>query len=344
LRRTAEEGPIGAVARMADAAGVSMSRLAFDYARLAIGPGRIMPSDFEALRLYDSDLWGGVDLGTVVGAARGRRLVQVANFRRDCLVLANDRLAANAYLAAHGLPVVPTLAVYHAGVAAPGHALLRTRDELRQFLVSHAGRPLIAQPAEAGSARLLFVDPDRDPTPQIDRLLDHVGDAPGVSWLIQPLTPPHPDITPPRGARPTPVRLLTLAGERGAKVFRAVWRLGGSEDLVASLDLKTGAVRGVAPSRAPHRSWAPPPGLAVPDWATLKAAAVEGARLFAQFGVLGWTVAPTADGPVILGVDAEPGFELCQLADRRGVLDAEFLAFLAERRRGGDEWRQTQTR
>jgi len=336
------DGPLDAVARMADAAGLPISRLALDYAALAVGPGRIRPSEFERLRLYDTDVWGAADRREVVGAARSRRLIRQANFRRDCLALAADRLASNAYLAAHGLPTVPTLAVYHAGVAAPGRALLRSRDELRQFLAGHTALPLVVRPAEGGHARALFDDPGRDPAAEIDRIVTHVGDTPGVSWLVQPLVAPHPALASPTGGSLTPVRLLTLAGERGAKVFRAVWRLGGRDDLVASLDLKTGRALTLAPALGPHRAWAAPARLAVPDWAALKAAAVEGARLFGQFGLLGWDVAATAEGPMILGVDPEPDLDVCQLADRRGVLEPEFRAFLAERRRLGAEWRRTQ--
>ena len=35
---------------------------------------------------------------------------------------------------------------------------------------------------------------------------------------------------------------------------------------------------------------------------------------------------------MILGLDPAPDLDLHQLADRRGLLDAEFLAFLADRR------------
>lgn len=64
----------------------------------------------------------------------------------------------------------------------------------------------------------------------------------------------------------------------------------------------------------------------------VRAVAAEGARLFTQFGLIGWDIAPTLDGPVILGLDPAPDLDLHQLADRRGALEPEFLAFLAERR------------
>jgi hypothetical protein len=328
------EGLPGRLVRMAEAGGMPLSRLALDIANLALGPGRVGLADYERLRLYEAALWQGADRREVVGLARARRLARRANFRRDCLALATDRLACGSYLAAHGLPTQPILAIFHAGLAAPGAALLRTRDELRQFLQAHVGQPLVVRPAEGAGVHILFDHPGRDPAGEIDRVAQAMADTPGVSWLIQP-RPAQP------GGGLTTVRLLTLAGERGAKVWRAVWRLGGRDDLVASLDLKTGAALSLSPAHAPHRAQPAPPDLAVPGWSALKATATEGARLFAQFGLLGWDVAPGADGPVILGLDPAPDLETHQLADRRGVFEPEFRAFLAERRRLARDWRRT---
>ena len=128
------------------------------------------------------------------------------------------------------------------------------------------------------------------------------------------------------------MRFLTLAGDLGPRVLRAFWRLGGRDDLIASLEATSGRALELFPAAAPQRAQPAPADLAVPDWARLKATASEGARLFAQFGLLGWNVAPAAEGPVILGLDPAPDLDLWQLADRRGLMAPEFLAFLAERR------------
>ena len=173
-----------AFARMAEAAGAPPAHLMADFAALAFGPGRISFADYERLRLYDAAFWGAADRRAVAGAAQGRRIARIANFRRDCWGLASDRLASSAYLAAHGLPTVPTLAIYRAGLAAPGASLLRTRDELRQFLQERAGAPLIARPSEGGPGRRLFAGV-ADPAAEIDRFIDAVSDA-GAGQLALP--------------------------------------------------------------------------------------------------------------------------------------------------------------
>jgi hypothetical protein len=331
-RAEAEPGMMTALGRMASAAGAPVTHLMADFAALSLGQGRVAFADYERLRLWDAGFWGLADRREVVGARRGRELVRQANVRHDAFALAADRLASGAYLAAHGLPSVPLLAIYREGLAAPGGHLLRTRDQLRQFLEERAGEPLVARPAEGGSARFLFADPRLDPAAEVDRMVDEAADTPGVSWLFQPRIAPHPSHVRRLGGRLTSVRCLTLAGDLGPRVFRGLWRLGGRDDLVASLELKSGHALELFPAAAPHRAQPAPADLVVPEWSRLKATATEGARLFTQFGLLGWDVAAAAGGPVILGLDPSPDFDLFQLADRRGLLGPEFLAFLAERR------------
>lgn len=337
-RNEGDEGMMAAIARMAEAAGAPPTRLMTDFAALAIGPGRIEFSDYERLRLYDEALWGEADRRAMLGARRGHELALAINFRHDCFALASDRLAADAYLAAHGLPTVPILAIYRAGLATPGRGLIRTRDELREFLEPRTARPLLVQPVEGGSARVLF-GAGQDPAADISRLLDEVRDGGETSWLFQPCLAPHPDAVS-DGERLAPVRLLAANTDTGPVVLRALWRLGNRDDIVASLDAETGEVLAIFPAGAPHRAQTTPGGVGVPDWAVLKATAVEGMRLMSQFGLIGWDIAPTDAGPVIVGLDPTPDFDLHQLADRRGVLDGWFHDFVSDRRRLATEHRR----
>jgi hypothetical protein len=332
-RRAAEPGMMAQLGRLAVAAGAPAPQLMADFAALSLGPGRIALADYERLRLYDHGFWAAADRREAVGARRGHELALAANPRHDAFALAADRLASGAYLAAHGLPTVPLLALYRADLASPSRSLLRSKGELREFLEGHADTPLVAQPAEGGRPRLLFAGKDRDPAGDIERLVAETGDTPGVTWLLQPLLAPHPAHARLTGGRLAPVQLLTVAGDEGVTVARALWRLGGRDDLVASLDLAGGRAVDLFPAAEPHHRQAAPADLAVPEWPVLKATVSEAARVFSQFGLLGWEAAPCADGPVILGLDPVPDLDLPQLADRRGLLDGAFQAFLADRRR-----------
>jgi hypothetical protein len=70
-------------------------------------------------------------------------------------------------------------------------------------------------------------------------------------------------------------------------------------------------------------------GLQVPDWQKMKAVAVEGAKVLRHFGIVGWDIAATDDGPMIVEANETPDFSLVQIADRRGILCKEFNDLLA---------------
>jgi len=327
---------MGALARMAEAAGAPPTRLMRDFAALSLGPGRVSLSDYEQLRLYDESFWGEADRRAVVGRRRGREIALQANYRHDCFALATNRLAAGAYLAAHGLPALPVEAIYREGLATPSSHVLRTRDELRRFLEQTAQRTLVGRPVEGGRVRTIAVE-----TPaQLDRLVDEIGEMHAGGYLFQPHLAPHPEVAAVIGRRLAAVRLLTLNSDHGPKVFRAIWKLPGC---VAQLDLRTGEVlrvlaepTGEGVHRRP-RSAASLRGVRVPDWELVKAAAVEAARLMDGLAFVGWDVAPSEHGPVILSLTPTPDLVRFQLVERRGVLDAEFAAFLEGQRRLGAE-------
>ncbi|MFI4935489.1 MAG: sugar-transfer associated ATP-grasp domain-containing protein [Caulobacterales bacterium] len=340
-RANPDESMVGLIARMAEAAGVPPTRLMRDFAGLSFGPGRVSFSDYARLRLYDEAFWAASDRRSVVGHRRGRELALQANFRHDWFGLASNRVAASAYLATHGLPVAPLEAIFVSELATPSPNLLRTRDELRQFLNQRIGRPLVGQPAEGGGARVIFGDAHIDPATEIDHLIEDVCDNHAGGYLFQPLLAPHAKFGPFVGGHLAAVRLVTLAGGAEPRVFRAVWKLPGRHEYLAQLDLKTGQVlrvtSGSGPDLAEVRAGASLLALTIPDWEAMKATAVEGARLMRHLGLIGWDIAPAEDGPVILKMTPTPDLLPHQLADREGVLDPEFLDFLEGQRQAGAE-------
>ena len=60
----------------------------------------------------------------------------------------------------------------------------------------------------------------------------------------------------------------------------------------------------------------------------MKQLALEGARLMRHVPLIGWDIAPAENGPIIVEMNETPDFFLVQFADRRGILDDEFRAFM----------------
>ncbi|MEJ0064487.1 MAG: hypothetical protein WDM85_02970 [Caulobacteraceae bacterium] len=111
---------------------------------------------------------------------------------------------------------------------------------------------------EGGRTRLLF-GAGSDAGADICALLDEVRDAGETSWLFRPHLAEHPDAVS-DGDRLSAVRVLAANTDVGPTILRALWRLGGRDDIVARLDLETGAVLAIFPAGSPHRAQAAPPG------------------------------------------------------------------------------------
>ncbi|MFI4974546.1 MAG: sugar-transfer associated ATP-grasp domain-containing protein [Caulobacterales bacterium] len=361
-----EEGMMGVLVRMAEAVDTPPMKLMRDFAGLSFGPGRVSFSDYTRLRLYDEQFWAGCDRRTVIGARRNRDLMVQANYRHEWYGLAANKAAANAYLAAYGFPVIPTTALFALDIASPSPKLLRTRDELRQFLADPGVYPLFGKPVEGvqslGSTAFAGFNAERGvlrapggvETP-LDHFLEDVCERYPTGYLFQPLLPPHPNVAAMTGGGLATVRMITLATEQGPKVVRACWKIPGAGafadnywrrgNLLAQLDLKTGQVLRVTcgaglelveVTRHPGTR-APLIGAKVPGWQALKATAVEAARAMHGLGVIGWDMAPAEPGPVIVEMNETPDLFLNQIADRRGALDADFTAFLSSQRQAAAE-------
>ena len=131
----------------------------------------------------------------------------------------------------------------------------------------------------------------------------------------------------------------------GANVADNYWRDG---NLLAQLDLVQGTVKRVVSGAGlglAHHIVHPDTkihmiGFRIPHWDAMVATVTEAARLMRHVPLIGWDVAALEDGPVIVEMNERPDFFLPQLADARGVLDAELTDFLATQKRKAAEWRK----
>ena len=120
------------------------------------------------------------------------------------------------------------------------------------------------------------------------------------------------------------------------------WRPG---NLLAQLDVSTGqvlrAMSGTGLELAYHDEHpdtkARLVGMTIPRWDDMKQTAIEAARLLRHMPLIGFDMAMSETGPVVVEMNHNPDFFLNQLADGRGVLDAEFATFVAEQKHRAGE-------
>jgi hypothetical protein len=75
---------------------------------------------------------------------------------------------------------------------------------------------------------------------------------------------------------------------------------------------------------------APIAGRTLPDWAAAIALAVDAhARAFADYVLIGWDVAFTPQGPLLIEGNGKPGVLMPQRAARRGLGEGRYGALLA---------------
>lgn len=356
--------PLAALRDMAAQAGLSPIQTVREFANLALGPGKVSFDDYVRLRLFDSDYWEGCDRRTVIGQRANRDLLVEVNYRHDWYGLVDDKIASSAYLSAYGLPTVPIAAIFAPRLKIGAAHILRGREELERFLLRGDVYPLFGKPAEGfqslGSIALRRANPARGQIETIDgacmRMADFLDDV--VShyqggYLFEPFLAPHPDAARLYGERLGTTRIVTLCDAEEPRIFRASWKIPSgrntadnfwrSGNLLAKLDIETGAIEkalsgiGFETKFEAHHpdTGAPLIGARVPRWAEVKALALEGARVMRHVPMLGWDIGSTAEGPVIVEMNETPDLFLNQFPDARGILEPDFLAFLAAQRRAG---------
>ena len=355
---------LGAISALS---GRSRLDLALEMLRLRLGPGKLSPNEYVTHALFDSALYADADKTHFVGFRAAQMIWLRANYRVDFFGLINNKLAANALFAAHGFPVLPTLAMFRERVGRDTPLLVRSVAQLRGFLTTSRSYPLFGKPIDGhqslGSISLERYDAASDrlitTTGQglsLDRFLGFVATHATAGYLFQQRVSPHPAVREICGERLATARLLTIVPDGRPKLARACWKIPAGTNtadnfwrpgnLLAELDIASGRVLRVM-RRANHGfeaithhpdSGTPLVGTTVPNWEEISRLALEAARVVEEMPLVGWDIAPVDGGAVLVEPNESPDFKLHQIADRRGILDAEFAAFLAARKKSAEAW------
>ncbi len=335
--------------------GEKYGAIVMAYAKLAIGPGKLSFRDFLRLRLFDPVLREKADPLAFVGQRRNRDICVTVNYRHDWLGMLTNKVAALSYLAAYGFATIKIEAVYGPDIRTGG-AILPDREALKAFLARAELYPLFGKPTEGfqslGTIGLKALAGDGQGIEKsgggavsIDAFVEDIAAHYDAGYVFQPMLPPHERIAALCGPKLACVRLITGLTSEGPKVLRGCWKIPAGENvadnywrtgnLLASLDLASGTVlRAVSGSgldlverRTHPDSGAALVGFEHPEWAGMVALALAGARLMRHVPLIGWDLACTSRGPVIVEMNEAPDFFLPQLADGRGMLDDTFKKF-----------------
>lgn len=354
------------------AAGRSPAGCFFEWLKLRLGKNSLAPGDYLGMKLWDRALYPEARLETFIG--KDQKALQTwnkANFIPELQALASSKLAADGILSAHGLPVAPVLG-FHAAQILPGNGRTTTPEQLESFLLHDLVYPAFGKPLwgiqSLGSVSLESRDAAAGTvTLQGGRTVKAADLAREIhaaymfeGYVFQPRLKPHPDVRAVCGDRVASVRVVTImSAKHGPCVFRTCWKIPGGAstadnfwrggNILAGIDMESRTVkRALTGAGAKLRAVETHPdtgarliGLKVPLWQEICTAALFGAAALSGFGLLGWDVAATEDGPVILDVNERPDLTMNQMADGQGAIDETFGEFLAERAAARKAWKKS---
>jgi len=338
--------------------GKTYQQAMLEIAKASFGPGRLTFEEYIALRLFDDAQLAGADKSAFVGLEASRSLWMAANTNSEWWGLMRNKLAVTTLLGGYGFPVIPTLALYSDTLCLRGAPVLRDPAALATFLRTSDAYPLFAKPMDSqrslGSAGLDAYQAHDDGLQMsdgqvvpVDQFAADVAKTYSAGYLLQRRVAPHAAVRAIAGERLATVRVLTILDSNGPEVLRALWKIPAgsnvadnywrSGNLLATIDLGTGrvvrAVRGsgLALEEVTHHpdTGAALIGIEVPNWREVVALAQDAAATLNEVPLIGWDIAAVEAGALIVEPNFTPDLFMPQLADRRGMLDARFKAFLA---------------
>ncbi len=167
------------------------------------------------------------------------------------------------------------------------------------------------------------------------------------NWLVQPVISNHDSLAPLAAGSLATFRIVTcLSAQSGARLIGALLRIppAGSDidaywagAMVAGVDPDTGTLSAAitrdigngALSRRPDNG-ATIEGLTVPLWSEIVQLVLDGQRKLPQLTSIGWDVALTSDGPLIIEANVGWNFEMFQVGIHQGLGETAFLPWARE--------------
>lgn len=352
---------LGAMVRARNEAGKPPFAQAREMLALRRGFGGLTPEEYLAYRLYDDRLHDAEGKRRFLGVRAEHAVDRICNADERWRGLVKDKIVFAAMMQGLGFPVPALVAFHHARRRCFMARDLRTREDLAAFLRA-LPQPVFGKPAGSrwslGAASLTAYDAATDtvttlsgePFP-VDALVEQVAGFADQGYLFQERLVPHPALARACGRAIGTVRLLTAQTDDGPALMAAAWKVVAGHNvadnfwrrgnMLAAIDDATGTVEcvasGLGHDSRTHESHPDTGvrllGLTLPDWQEACAMCLQAATALVGLRLIGWDLALTDRGPVIVEANTLPAFNLHQVATGRGLLDDRFAAFVDSCRR-----------
>lgn len=326
--------------------------------RLSRLPGRVSVRDYYYYRLYDPTL-SDSDRRRFVGSRLERKLHRFT-FDREQYRLATDKCLFESTLREAGFPTPETLCVYQKRSDADSATFhnIFTAGDLEGWLKNLSTYPIFGKPRTGIRSGGVLSVASRDSTTgelvaesgrriKVSSLVGAIKSYHRKGYLFQRQLHPPPQVAELSGNAVATVRLVLLVKSTGPSVYRAAWKLPANRNIadnfwrgnvLAGLNPETGEVvraisgTGSDMSDISHHpdSNRPLLGVRVPGWKELRTLCLDASRYIPGIDMQAWDIAVANSGPVLMEVNIGGDYCLPQLALNTGMLDEEFVRFLAD--------------
>jgi hypothetical protein len=326
--------------------------------RLSRLPGRVSVRDYFYYRLYDPTL-SDADRRRFVGSRLERKLHRFT-FDREHYRLATDKCLFESTLRAAGFPTPETLCLYQ-NKADEDSAVFHkasTSADLEAWLQDASVYPVFGKPRTGiRSGGVLALESCDSATGElvvgngrrvaVSSLIEAIKSYRRKGYLFQRQLRPHAEVAEISADAIATVRLVLLVKSTGPSVYHAAWKLPANRNIadnfwrgnvLAGLNPETGevvrAISGIGSdmSDISHHpdSGRPLLGLRVPGWKELRTLCLDASRHITGIDMQAWDIAVTDAGPVLMEVNIGGDYCLPQLGLNKGMLEEEFVRFLAD--------------
>lgn len=340
-----------------ESSGRGPGAVAADMAKRLFGAQGLTPQEYFQFRLYDPAK-SVDDKRAYLGARGSRRLNDLFNDLKTAPRFVDDKVLCGAMLRGLGTPAADLQAIAGGGRVA-GARVLENPAAAAAFFANTAIYPLFCKPRFGSeSCGALSVDGYDQTTGDLLLAGGRRAAAAAVAeeamraypggWLIQSRVTQHPALSAICGPAAATVRMVTARRDGQAAPFYALWkipRVGAVADnfwrsgnMIAHLDVARGAVKRVQHSVGPDAAdvsghpdtGAVLDGIELPYWDDLRETVCAAADALPQLTMIGWDVAISIDGPVIIEANGAPMHTMYQHASGAGLLTPEVKALALE--------------
>ncbi|GAA6200922.1 sugar-transfer associated ATP-grasp domain-containing protein [Aquicoccus sp. SU-CL01552] len=347
-----QPAPASKIVEVARRYHVSPLRQLREMIALNLGPGRLDQHEYYDSGLYNPDL-SREEKRAFVGKVSSWKLNRrLSPFQlTDMRPFVANKAMFTALIRQLGFRTTTTQAIVSSARRFGNIPTLASEDELRRFLMDEADFPLFGKPEDFsgsyGSARLDRIEGQDVVLGDgrriaLDAFCNEILAGYGEGYLLQSALEQHQMLSEIAGISIGTIRVVTVRQDNVPEQLYALWKVPSPEamsdnfwqsgSMIAPVSVDKGVVgtcrigAGLEAQDIERHpvSGLPFKGTQIPFWDEICRVTCEAHALFLEFGVIGWDVAITPEGPALIECNANPFHTLYQNANGRGIRNPEF--------------------